>query len=89
MYALGLIYKQTLRTYSYSNFNKANKEFKKFSKFIKKSYNIISSTTIIDRNSSNSVLNIKTIFYVGDDLREYTIFLSKNINSFEFDRISK
>lgn len=78
MYTVGLISKSCLKTYFYSSFEEANKEFKSWVKIFKLNNVVEHSTTIIDRDDTDSVTGVKTIFRVAHDSEDYIMFLSKN-----------
>lgn len=80
MYTIGLISKSNLKTYSYSNYEEAKKKHKSWIHCFKLNNLVKYSTTIIDRDDTDSVVSVKTIFVVEGESEAYTIFLSKNAN---------
>lgn len=80
MYTVGLVSKSCLKTFSYSSFEEANKEFKSWMKIFKLNNVVEHSTTIIEKDTTDSITSVKIIFHVAHDLEYYIMFLAKNKN---------
>lgn len=80
MYTVGLISESTLRTFYYKSFEEANKEFKHWRANFKNNNVVEASTTVIERDSADVIISVKTIFRIAHKYEDYTMFLSRSDN---------